>query len=386
MVRPEDMKQLLCILALCLALCGCATHLHTRDLDALRNRVQNQRHVECVLKSMPSPELSFTPETTLTSFLASFTARADKQRPDASQPLAFVYRGSDEHVAGAGTNRFYTLGCTNMHEAVSRLCHAFDLSATVERDEVIFRPVASSPKLPAPLPEEEHLFQNQNALRNAFLRALGLTEDQAMQQAETAGAKFERDFAEFKKERSLNDDSGAYWAFIRERHPPLNVGCIMVVYEMWGEYEQAERYFRQQMLDHALSASNAYQVLTLSHEHRTNMGAYERKLVDQMIHEHGRSGWDYSAREKLDALTTRDEAIALAHDIVRRATAQSFARRLTDLGRSDIEKANAAANALQFGESLQWATDAMVTLRSAEVLWQLEQGKTGSNKRVEATK
>lgn len=175
------------------------------------------------------------------------------------------------------------------------------------------------------------------------------------------------------------------------------IGPIVVFWDSWTNYRDAEMLFRRKMKQIAVRPQDAAHVLILSAKHRHAFGQWETATggmsyplyfaSDEMPHPdpavqkalaEGNSPYEIDEMRFEDSYVEYSRRLAAnilnSFQPAQESTLLCF--ELIEIAREEIALSSKTQKEEQWASSFQWASDAVVTARSAKALYELETTST----------
>ncbi len=256
--------------------------------------------------------------------------------------------------------------------------------------------------------EDWKLFQEQDNLRRLYLSLLDVDPEKAMAESNKANVEYQQAFDAFRQAQGIANDNAfidieqeaaLHREFRRQFKPGQtnHVAAILIVWEMWAELQAAEQFFRNRMAAAGVRPQDAFEALSLSNRHRRAMGQWEQAGAGMwQLHYVGGDipHPDPEVRKQLaegespyqiEGMVFKEANIEHSRDMAEKvlgAFSQEseltpFSAELAARAREEIANSVVEEIEERWGNAFQWASDAIVTARSARALYELEMEHIG---------
>ena len=227
--------------------------------------------------------------------------------------------------------------------------------------------------LPKQSYEDWKLFLEQDNLRTLYVELLHINPEKVRAERRKGEDEYWKAFEVYKKQNGITNntpsghsalDDKVYREFLKKFRTTHKVPAsqIVIVWEMWAEFQDAEIYFRENMKKEQVQPKDAFKALWLSNRHRQAIGQWEQS----------------PSKYKLEGVTFEKSNIDISRKIASKALDSfspsndtPFSFKLAAQAREEIEKSIEAESKKQFDSAFQWASDAAVTAGSAKALHEL---------------
>jgi hypothetical protein len=251
--------------------------------------------------------------------------------------------------------------------------------------------------------EDWRLFHEQDKLRRLYLDLLDIDPKKAMAEFDNAYAEYQQAYEAYRNEMGITNDTSfgdskqetALHREFERQFKPTHTNCasaIMIVWEMWAEFQGAEAFFRNRMASAGVRPKDAFEVLWLSNHHRRAIGQWEKGGAGMWpLHYIGKDipHPDPDVRKKLaegespyeiEGMVFKESNIAHSRAVAEKVLDEfspnpnvtPFSSKLAGRAREEVANSVAAEKKEHWGSAFQWASDAVVTARSAKALYELE--------------